>query len=216
MKAALCPPRTRDPNIQNKPAYKKDCSYCHRANHSISACFRKHRGDEENRDAYVRSKSPPSNDRTKRYDTHYRSRRNSRTNYYNENTNSQNRYRSRSRDRFSYDKNNTPPQYTRSRYETINEIRDPIALLTDLFTDPLVGMTLVINIDHVHIQEITTISQDRHLHIDHIHDQESLDTLDHVRIPIQRKNLIQYNHITKMTHLNSKYTCIIQLKWQTL
>ena len=33
------------------------------------------------------------------------------------NTNSQNRYRSTSRDRFSYDKNATPPQYTRSRYD---------------------------------------------------------------------------------------------------
>ena len=99
---------------------------------------------------------------------------------------------------------------------TINEIRHPIALLTDLFTDLLVGMTLVININHVHIQEITTILQDRHLHIDHLHDQEILDTLDHVRTPIQGENLIQYNHITKMTHLHSKYTCIIQLKWQTL
>ena len=34
---------------------------------------------------------------------------------YNKN-HSQNRYRSTSRDRFSYDKNTTPPQYTRSRY----------------------------------------------------------------------------------------------------
>ena len=27
----------RDPNIKNKPAYKKYCSFCQRTNHSISA-----------------------------------------------------------------------------------------------------------------------------------------------------------------------------------
>ena len=53
----------------------------------------------------------------KKHDTRYRRRSTSRTNYYNKNTNSQNRYRSTSRDRFSYDKNTTPPQYTRSRYD---------------------------------------------------------------------------------------------------
>ena len=31
----------KDPNNKNKPAYKKYCSYCHRTNHSISACFKK-------------------------------------------------------------------------------------------------------------------------------------------------------------------------------
>ena len=30
----------RDPNNKIKPAYKKYCSYCHRTNHSISACFK--------------------------------------------------------------------------------------------------------------------------------------------------------------------------------
>ena len=38
----------RDPNIKHKPAYKKYCSYCHRTNHSISACFKKLRDDEGN------------------------------------------------------------------------------------------------------------------------------------------------------------------------
>ena len=68
----------RDPNNNNKPAYKKYCSYCHRTNHSISACFKKQREYEDKRDAYARSKSPqksfvqyfgsPSNDRTERHD----------------------------------------------------------------------------------------------------------------------------------------------------
>ena len=119
----------KDPNNKNKPAYKKYCSYCHRTNHSISACFKKQRDDEDKREAYARSKSPqksfvqyfrsPSNDRTKQYDNRYRNRSTSRDNSYNRNY-PQNRYRStsRDRDRFRYDKNTTPPHYSRSRYDT--------------------------------------------------------------------------------------------------
>ena len=119
----------KDPNNKNKPAYKKYCSYCHRTNHSISACFKKQRDDEDKREAYARSKSPqksfvqyfrsPSNDRTKHYDNRYRSRSTSRDNSYNQKY-SQNRYRSTSRDRdkFRYDKSTTPPHYSRSRYDT--------------------------------------------------------------------------------------------------
>ena len=99
---------------------------------------------------------------------------------------------------------------------SINEIHDPIALLTDLLTDPHIGMTLVLDIDHVHVQEIITILQDTHLLIDQLQDLEILDTLDHVHIPIQEINLRQYNHNTKMTQLTLKCTCIIQLKWQML
>ena len=79
-----------DPNNKIKPASKKYCSYCHRTNHSISACFKKQRDKENKPDAYARSKSlqksfvqyfgSPSNDRTKRHDTRYRSRSTSRTN----------------------------------------------------------------------------------------------------------------------------------------
>ena len=47
----------RDPNNKTKPAYKKNCSSCHRTNHSISACFKKQRDDEDKRDTYARSKS---------------------------------------------------------------------------------------------------------------------------------------------------------------
>ena len=83
---------------------------------------------------------------------------------------------------------------------TINEIHDPIALLTDLLTDPPTDMTLVTDIDHVHIQKIKTILQDTHLHIDHLHDQKILDFLDPVHIQIQETNLIQY-HNTKTTQL---------------
>ena len=117
----------KDPNNKIKPAYKKYCSYCHRTNHFISACFKKQRDDEDKRDAFARSISrsksfaqyfrSPSNDRTKHYDNRYRSRSTSRDNSYNKNY-SQNRYRSTSIDRFSYDKSTAPPQYSRSRYDT--------------------------------------------------------------------------------------------------
>ena len=45
--------QSRDPNL-----HKKNCSYCHRTNHSISSCFKKQRDDEGKRDAYARSESP--------------------------------------------------------------------------------------------------------------------------------------------------------------
>ena len=116
----------KDPSNKNKPAYEKYCSYCHRTNYSISACFKKQRDDEDKREAYARAKSPRksfvqyfrslSNDRTKHYDNRYRRRSTSRDNSYNKNY-SPNRYRSTSRDRFSYDKSTTPPHYSRSRYD---------------------------------------------------------------------------------------------------
>ena len=98
----------------------------------------------------------------------------------------------------------------------INEIDDPIALLTALLTDPLTDMTLVIDIDHARFQEITTIFQAIHLHIDHLLDKEIVDFLDLVHIQIQATNLLQYNHNTKLIQLTLKYICITPLKWQTL
>ena len=50
--------QSEDPINKTKAAYKNHCSYCHRTNHSISACFKKQRDDEDKRDAYARSKSP--------------------------------------------------------------------------------------------------------------------------------------------------------------
>ena len=69
-------------------------------------------------------------------------------------------------------------------------------------------MTLVIDIDHVHIQKIVTILQDTHRLIDHLQGQDVLDSLDHVHIQIREINLIQYNHNIKKTQLLLKYTCI--------
>ena len=217
----------RDPNNKNKPAYKKFCSYCQRTNHSISACFKKQRDDEDNRDAYARSISPqisfvqyfrsPSNDRTQRYDTRYRSGSTPRNNYYNEKkNNSQNRYRPTSRDRFSYDKRTTPPQNTRSRYDNYKrDSRSYRSHYRSSYRSPY-------RRDYRHryrsdrIQEITTILQDTHLPTDHLHDRKILDILDPVHIQSQGTNLIQYNHKPKRIQLISKYISITQLKWQTL
>ena len=109
---------------------KKYCSYCHRKiNHSISACFMMKMMkmmktnemlmlDQDLRKTHLYNTSPcsPSNDRTKHCDHRNRSQSTSRNNSLNE-TYSQIRYRSTSRDRYSYDKNTTPPQYSRSRYD---------------------------------------------------------------------------------------------------
>ena len=67
------------------------------------------------------------------------------------------------------------PHNTHDHEMTIKrEIRDHIARLTDPHTDPIIDVTLVADIDHARIQEITTILQDTHLTLDHLHDQETL------------------------------------------
>ena len=96
------------------------------------------------------------------------------------------------------------------------EITNPIALLAAFLPGPLIDKSLVTDIGHARIQEITTLLQDTHLLFDHLHDQVSLDSLDYVHIQIQGINLTQYNHKPKMIQLTLKYTCITQLKWQTL
>ena len=77
-------------------------------------------------------------------------------------------------------------------------------------------MALVTDVNHVRFQEITTILQDIHYPTDHLQDQETLDLLDHGHIPIPETSLIQYTHKLKVIQLTLKYTCITQLKWQTL
>ena len=79
----------------------------------------------------------------------------------------------------------------------IKEIQDPFDRLTDPHIDPFRDMTLVTDIDHAHIQNLT-ILQGTHLPLDHLHDQETLYLLDHVHIPIPEINLIQYTHKLKM------------------
>ena len=93
---------------------------------------------------------------------------------------------------------------------------DPTTLPTDLLIDLPTDMTLVVDIDHVRIQEITTILQDIHLPIDNLGNHEILNVLDHAHIQIQETNLIQFKRKTKQTQLILKSICILQLKWLML
>ena len=50
--------QSSDPNKKHKPVYKKYCSFCHTTIHSISACFKKQRDNEDTREVNARSESP--------------------------------------------------------------------------------------------------------------------------------------------------------------
>ena len=65
-----------------------------------------------------------------------------------------------------------------------NVILDLTVLLTDLLIDPHIDKILVLDTDHALIQEITN-SPNTQIHIDHLQDQETLDSLDlaHTQIP---------------------------------
>ena len=96
------------------------------------------------------------------------------------------------------------------------EIRDLTVLLIELLIDHHIDMTLVPDIDHALIQETIKILQNTLLLTDHLQDHGILETPDHVHIPIQEINLIQYNHNPRMNQLTLKYVCTTQLKWQML
>ena len=71
----------------------------------------------------------------------------------------------------------------------INVIHGLTVLHIDLRIDLLIGTTLVLDIDHVPIQE-TIILLKIQIHIDHRLDKEILDTLDPVHTPILETKLI--------------------------
>ena len=81
----------------------------------------------------------------------------------------------------------------------INEIRDTVALFIYLHLNLFIDTIFALDINHVPIQEIITILQNTHFHIDHLQDQEILEFLDPVHILIREINLIRFNHNTKMT-----------------
>ena len=94
----------------------------------------------------------------------------------------------------------------------INETRDLIAPRIDPFIVHLIDVTPATVRDHAHIHEITTILQDTHLPLDHLHDQEILDFLDLAQTQIQETNLIQYKQKVNKIQLTLKYICITQPK----
>ena len=69
-----------------------------------------------------------------------------------------------------------------------NVILDLTVLLTDLPIDPHIDKTLVLDTDHAPIQEITN-SPNTQIHIDHLQDQETLDSLDLAHTPISRNKI---------------------------
>ena len=116
-----------------------------------------------------RTLSAPSNDRTKRHDTRYRSRSTSRNNNYKTNNITQNRYRS------TLEIDSVMIQVLLLHKTLvhdmiiINEVRDHIAPLIDLHTNHPIDVTLVTGTDNVHILE-KTILHALHLLTDHLQD----------------------------------------------
>ena len=97
----------------------------------------------------------------------------------------------------------------------INEIHDLTDHPTGHYTDPPIDANLALDTDHVHIQATITFNGIL-LHSDHLHDQETLDLLDHGPIHIEETNLTQFNLKHRMIRLSSKYACITLLKWLML
>ena len=216
----------RDPNIKNKPANEKYCSHYQRTNDSSSACLKKQRDDNDKREAYARSKSPQksfvqyfrslSTDRTKQYDTRYRSR-------------------SKSQKIFIITKTIIPTQDIVLHLEIdsvmtkipllhnthdhdmaiINEVQDLTDHLTGHHTDLLIDAILVPDTDHVHIHTTITFNGIL-LHSDHFQDRETLDLLDHGHIHILEINVTQLNLKHGMIRITSKNACITLLKWLKL
>ena len=215
----------RDPNNKSKPAHKKYCSYCHRTNHSISACFKNNEMMKINaiimQDQnllktllYSNSVLPPM---IKHKD-------------------------------MIQDQLNTPhdtvvevhPVTTTNNIidhdllqelaiimieipllhitldlvtTTITEILAHIVHHIDLPTDHLTDVihVSVTNLDGT--QEITTF-HDALLLIDHRLDLEILEILDLAPIPNHETKSITFNHKLLLTQSTLRYTCTTLQKWQ--
>ena len=185
----------KDPNNKNKPAYKKYFSYCHRTNHSISACFKKQRDDEDKREAYAQSKSPQNHSYSTfvllpmieqnfmiidteievLHETIFTTKIIHKTDTV-----------LHLEIEIDFVTTKVPLLHTTLDQDMIhiNVILGLTVLLTDLLIDPHIDKTLVLDTDHAPIQEITN-SQSTQIHIDHHQDQEILDFLDlaHIQIP---------------------------------
>ena len=143
-----------EPNNENKPAYKKYCSCCHKNNHGVSNCYRKQPDEEYQKYRNPRPRTPqqsfvqyfrskPSNPRENRTEnkTDYSSRNNDRNrysrnySYHNDRYRNNDRYRSNSRDysqnnyrsdsRQRYYNRSQSPSSSRSRYDNHYERRPP-------------------------------------------------------------------------------------------
>ena len=183
-----------DPN-NKKNLHKKYCSYCHRTNHSISACFKKQRDDEDKREAYARSKSPQKSfvqyfvllpmteQNTMIIDTEVEvPHETTLTTKIIHKTDTVLHLEIE----IDFVMTKVLLLHTTLDQDMIhtNVILGLTVLLTDLLIDPHIDKTLVLDTDHAPIQEITN-SPSTQNHIDHLQDQEILDFLDlaHTQIP---------------------------------
>ena len=188
----------KDPNNKNKPAYKKYCSYCHRTNHAISACFKEQRDDEDKQDAYALSKSPQ-----KSFVQYFRFLPMVEQNIMIIDT------------EVEVPHETTPTTKTIQKIDTVlhleidlvmtkvlllhntvdhdmiltNVISGLTALHTDPPTDLLIDTTLALDTDHAPNPERTNL-QNIQFHTDHLQGQENLDFLDLVHTPILETKLI--------------------------
>ena len=209
----------KDPNKKTKPAYKKYCSYCHRTNHSISACFKKQQP--------MLDQNPHKNHLYSTFAHLLMTEQNNMIIIIDTEA-------------------EVPPKKTLTikiihkmdtvlHLETdffmtkilllhitldhdmthINAIHDLIARHSELHIDLLIDQTLVLDIDHALSQE-NAISQSIQIPTDHLPDQETLDIQDLAQILTPEIKSIQYNLKTHLTLQNLKYICIIPRQWQTL
>ena len=184
----------KDPNNKNKPAYKKYCSYCHRTNHSISACFKnnemikineKHMLDQNLHKNHSFSTFVPlqmTKQNTMIIDIEVEV-------LHGTTPITKNIHKIDTVLHLEIETDFvmikvlllhiTPDQ----DMTHINVILDLTVLLTDLLIDLHIDKILVLDTDHALIQEMINLTNTR-IHIDHLLDQETLDFPDPDHIPI--------------------------------
>ena len=137
---------------------------------------KKQRDDEDKRDTFARSKSFqkslahyfhfPLNDRTKRYDTRYRSRSTSRNSFFTRNNKLDIALHL---EIFLVMTKILLLHNTLNQDMTIiNETRNLIALLIDHPTKHIIDVVLAIDIDYAHTQDTTIILRDKPILLDHL------------------------------------------------
>ena len=188
----------KDPNNKNRPAYKKYCSYCHRTNHSISACLK-------------------NDEMMKINEKHMLDLNLHKNRLYNTSVLLQ----TIEQNTMIIDTEVEEPKETTltkkiiHKIDTVlhleidlvtikvlllhttldhdmihtNVIPGPTVLPTDLHTNPHIDTTLVLDTDHAPIPE-TTNSQSIQIHTDHLQVQETLDFLDLAHTPVPETKLI--------------------------
>ena len=179
--------QSRDPSNKNKPAYKQYCSCCHRTNHSISIVSKKQR------DAYARLKSPQNH----LYSTFVLLLMTEQNDMIHDievevlhgttlTTKSIHKIDIVLHLEIDLVMTKILPLHNTLDHDMmiIIETQDLVVPFTDILIDLLTDTTLVLDIDHVHIEETVMILQNLYLHIHHLQDQEIQDFLDPVHTQV--------------------------------